>query len=245
MRSDLETYTDLTEETTQEMFTSGGGIAPTIRTFQGGNQQPLIVEQKVCVAMRGRPTDGSDYSGETEQKLEPNLTGNVNTLTGVQKDNLILEAERHAISTNGTETSGTIRASYYKNGERNIIENIKSHKGYEGVIITEKAENPDAGEVHEIREADIETDPYTLAYEDGEYFYFIRIRKLTPRECWRLMSFEDADFNKAQEVNSNTQLYKQAGNSIVKNVLVALIGRMFAGYEDKYKEGNNDVGVQF
>lgn len=53
---------------------------------------------------------------------------------------------------------------------------------------------------------------------DGEK-YLIRIRKLTPRECWRLMDFSDEDFDKAQAVNSNTQLYKQAGNSIVKNVL--------------------------
>lgn len=49
--------------------------------------------------------------------------------------------------------------------------------------------------------------------------YRIRIRKLTPRECWRLMDFTDNDFEKAEKVNSNTQLYKQAGNSIVKNVL--------------------------
>ena len=53
---------------------------------------------------------------------------------------------------------------------------------------------------------------------DGE-IYIIRIRKLTPRECWRLMGFTDEDFDKAQEVNSNTQLYKQAGNSIVVPVL--------------------------
>lgn len=46
-----------------------------------------------------------------------------------------------------------------------------------------------------------------------------RIRKLTPRECWRLMGFTDEDFNKAAKVNSNTQLYKQAGNSIVVNCL--------------------------
>ena len=46
-----------------------------------------------------------------------------------------------------------------------------------------------------------------------------RIRKLTPRESWRLMGFTDEDFEKAQEVNSDTQLYKQAGNSIVVNVL--------------------------
>lgn len=63
-----------------------------------------------------------------------------------------------------------------------------------------------------------------------------RIRKLTPRECWRLMNFTDEDFEKAAEVNSNTQLYKQAGNSIVKNVLVAIIGQMIPGKEDLYKE---------
>ena len=47
----------------------------------------------------------------------------------------------------------------------------------------------------------------------------LRIRKLTPKECWRLMGFDDSDFEKASKVNSNTQLYKQAGNSIVVNVL--------------------------
>ena len=56
-------------------------------------------------------------------------------------------------------------------------------------------------------------------WEIDGHKYLIRIRKLTPRECWRLMDFSDEDFNKAESVNSNTQLYKQAGNSIVKNVL--------------------------
>ena len=48
----------------------------------------------------------------------------------------------------------------------------------------------------------------------------LRIRKLTPKECWRLMGFDDEDYEKASEVNSNTQLYKQAGNSIVVNVVI-------------------------
>ena len=47
----------------------------------------------------------------------------------------------------------------------------------------------------------------------------LRIRKLTPKECFRLMGFDDEDFEKAAKVNSQTQLYKQAGNSIVVNVL--------------------------
>lgn len=50
-----------------------------------------------------------------------------------------------------------------------------------------------------------------------------RVRKLTPKECWRLMGFDDEDFHKARNAGiSNSQLYKQAGNSIVVNVLQAI-----------------------
>ncbi len=55
----------------------------------------------------------------------------------------------------------------------------------------------------------------------------LRIRKLTPKECWRLMGFDDADFEKAAQLNSNAQLYKQAGNSIVVDVLCYIFGQMF------------------
>lgn len=51
----------------------------------------------------------------------------------------------------------------------------------------------------------------------------MRIRKLTPLECWRLMGFDDEDFRKAEKVCSATQLYKQAGNSIVVNVLERIL----------------------
>lgn len=47
----------------------------------------------------------------------------------------------------------------------------------------------------------------------------MRIRKITPKECWRLQGFDDIDFEKAEAVNSNTQLYKQAGNSICVPVI--------------------------
>ena len=49
-----------------------------------------------------------------------------------------------------------------------------------------------------------------------------KVRKLTPRECWRLQGFPDWAFDKAQEVNSNSQLYKQAGNSVTVNVIAAI-----------------------
>lgn len=47
----------------------------------------------------------------------------------------------------------------------------------------------------------------------------VRIRKLTPKECWRLQGFTDEQFEKAAKVNSNTQLYKQAGNAVTVNVV--------------------------
>ena len=53
-----------------------------------------------------------------------------------------------------------------------------------------------------------------------------RIRRLSPKECWRLMGFSDDDFEKAKSVNSDSQLYKQAGNSIVVNVLMAIFDEM-------------------
>lgn len=56
-----------------------------------------------------------------------------------------------------------------------------------------------------------------------------RIRKLTPKECWRLMGFDDEDFEKASQVNSNAQLYKQAGNSIVVQVLEVIFRELLGG----------------
>ncbi len=53
-----------------------------------------------------------------------------------------------------------------------------------------------------------------------------RIRKLTPRECWRLQGIPDWAFDKAQEVNSNSQLYKQAGNSVTVNVIAAIAKKL-------------------
>ena len=53
-----------------------------------------------------------------------------------------------------------------------------------------------------------------------------RIRKLTPLETWRLQNFSDDDFRKAESVNSNSQLYKQSGNSICVAVLCAIFSQL-------------------
>lgn len=67
---------------------------------------------------------------------------------------------------------------------------------------------------------------YNFIYKIDDEWWLIRIRKLTPKECRRLMGFYDEDFEKAEKVNSNTQLYKQAGNSIVVNVLEEIFKQM-------------------
>ena len=66
----------------------------------------------------------------------------------------------------------------------------------------------------------------TTVQKDSMILKNLRIRKLTPKECWRLMGFDDIDFERAAKVNSNTQLYKQAGNSIVVNVLEEILKKL-------------------
>lgn len=66
------------------------------------------------------------------------------------------------------------------------------------------------------------------------------IRKLTPLECWRLMGFDDEDFRKAEAVNSNSQLYKQAGNSIVVNVLEGILRNLLLPV-DSHKQEAQDI----
>lgn len=172
--------------------------APTITTNKGeGN--------KIIVAMRGRnPENPSDRTvgSPTEQRLEPNSQGLCNTLTSVQKDNLVMEVKQLGFMDNGTgkHQSNTV---YDENA---LYPNITTIEG---------------GGTQQIK-----------VLNEPQY----RIRKLTPLECWRLMDFTDEDFEKAAQANSNTQLYKQAGNSIVKNVLVAIIGQMIPGKEDVYKK---------
>ena len=64
----------------------------------------------------------------------------------------------------------------------------------------------------------------------------LRVRRLTPRECWRLMDCTDEDFDKAASVISNSRLYACAGNAIIVNVLVAIMGQLFEGKEEIYKD---------
>lgn len=183
------------------------GLCPTIRTMEGGNREPMIV------AMRGRnPENPSDRRPgiQLEQRLEPNQEGICNSLTTVDKDNMVLETVRIKQATEAgyieCKVGGVADLSYPTSSTR-------------------RGRVQDGGDV---------CPGLTVSGIDGickiESRY--RIRKLTPLECWRLMGFTDEEFHKAETVNSNTQLYKQAGNSIVVDVLVGIFRNIIESLEE-------------
>ena len=82
-----------------------------------------------------------------------------------------------------------------------------------------------------------------IEMENNKY----RIIKLTPKECWRLMGFSDEQFEKAKEAGiSNSQLYKQAGNSIVTDVLYYIFKNLYSAMPylfDDLKVGSYFSGI--
>ena len=77
--------------------------------------------------------------------------------------------------------------------------------------------------------------------EETKYRY--RIRKLTPKECWRLMDIageNDEYYNRAAQVNSATQLYKEAGNGIVRSVLMGIFSQLDIAGIRKWNDMSDD-----
>lgn len=156
-------------------------------TYKGAN---FVTDEPVCVAMRGR----YDENKKVNQQLEVNSEGITNSITTVQKDNLIIEPELVQVAQlPGFDSEGRV---YDSNG---ISRTLKNGGG-----------------------GGSKTGWYLVEVKNGKQYYF-RIRRLTPLECWRLQGFPDINFIKASNVNSDTQLYKQSGNSMTKHVMKAII----------------------
>lgn len=182
------------------------GLCPAFNAMNGGNRQPMIV------AMRGRnPDNPSDRRGgiPLEQRLEPNREGICGSLTTMYKDNMVLETVKIKQATKQgyaeCKIGGVADLSYPDSTSR-------------------RGRVQEGGDVSP---ALIVTDLAGIKRIESLY----RIRKLTPLECWRLMGFTDEEFKAAEKVNSNTQLYKQAGNSIVVDVLVGIFRNIIEAME--------------
>ena len=122
---------------------------------------------------------------------------------------------RGRVQSNGrvcpTITAATIGIHYFKITEREEDNNMSEQISLFNTVNEEV--DTETEEVDTAEKVDTSNDDF-------------RIRKLTPNECWRLMAFKDEDYNRAEAVSSKTSLYKQAGNSIVVNCLMAIFSQL-------------------
>jgi DNA (cytosine-5)-methyltransferase 1 len=167
--------------------------AYTISTCPANRATDNFIMEPVIGAVRGRKFKGGKY----EQNLEVNKAGVSNTITTVNKDNVVIVPENtkkgYAIAEQGDGIY--TNRTHSKRGvvQKSKIPTIKCSVNDIGVVVNNPQEH-------------------------------ISIRRLTPRECWRLMGWKDCDIDKVMNSNiSNTQLYKMAGNSIVINCLCKIL----------------------
>jgi DNA (cytosine-5)-methyltransferase 1 len=173
----------------------------TITTNTGNRPTDnFVIEPPVVGAFRGRKDSENDAY---KQKLEINEEGVSNTLTSVQKDNVVLVPQA-------------------------------TKKGYAGAhvgdgIYTNRVQSK-RGVVQKNAIPTLKTSPHDLAVVVDDPEEMISIRRLTPRECWRLMGWKDKDIDRAFSTGvSDTQLYKMAGNSIVVNCLTEIFKQLKQG----------------
>jgi len=200
----------------------GKGVANTIET-----QSNQVIIEPICVSMGGRNPDNPSarLAGQyQEQVLEPNSQGIANTITSVQKDNLIVEpiliehrghldkspkfihngiVPTLRAQSHGHETK-VIEPRLIKEGQLPGFEQSGRVYSAEGVAQTQSSQGGGLGA------------------KTGLYKVGCRIRRLTPLECGRLQGFSD-DFIKPC---SDTQLYRQFGNAIPVTMLKAIIERI-------------------
>lgn len=184
----------------QNRFIRKDGCVGTLTTDGSSPKHNNRVIEPLCVASRGRnPDNPSDRTAgiPTKQRLEINYSGCANTLTSVQKDNYVIEPKV-------IQVGNIVSTGNWDNPQRGRI------YSYEGCS---PAFNCVGGGGLE---------PKILEENIKNY----RIRKLTARECFRLMGVKDEQFDRLSGI-SNSQLYKLAGNSIVVNVLEAIFRNLF------------------
>ena len=235
-------------------------LCPNITTVEGGGTQQIKVRESQIVAMRGRnPDNPSDRSvgSPTEQRLEVNTQGTSNCLTSVQKDNLVMESQ--VLTPKRTEYGKQIRKAYesgqIQESRHNMTELEPRQDNISNTLTTVQKDNlllenniqkvgqissdgSQCGTVISDNGISANLVAGTHGYANSHIATQYRIRKLTPRECGRLMGASDEDISKMAAVNSNTQLYKQFGNSIVVDVMCAMFKNL------NIKQGDNNETLQ-
>lgn len=174
-------------------------ISPTLTTMQGGGRQPHIITSLVS-------NKGEKFERETE--VANTLLARDYKGFGNQAMNAVIECQDNKIAIRQATKKGYIECELGGVADLSYSES-KTRRG-------RVQEN---GQIC----------PTITATETGvcRIESPIRIRKLTPKECFRLMGFSDENFEAAEKMVSNSQLYKQAGNSIVVDVLYYILVELY------------------
>ena len=194
------------QEQIKRVYGTNGKCA-TLTTCQEGHREPKVFERiadPVCVAQRGR----YDESGKVYQHYEAQPTGKTNNLTTVSKDNLI------AVNITKDGKAGKLRATYYKDGVRNLIANSIDKKTCVAMRVNEATK---AAPIYEVKDGliTVKGKKYPIKLVDGFYI----IRKLTVRECMRLQTVPEW----YEWPVSKSQAYKMLGNGWTVEVIAHLL----------------------
>ena len=230
-------------QTEQRLEANTQGTSNCLTSVQKDN---LVMESQVLTPKRteyGKQIRKAYESGQIHEsrhnmtELEPRKDNVSNTLTTVQKDNLVLENVKIRQATKDgsieCEIGGCFDASYPNSKTRrgrvqdkgNTCPTLTAQN--QEVVRIEKvgqisSNGSQCGTVISDNGISANLVAGTHRYANSHIATQYRIRKLTPRECGRLMGVSDEDIDKMAAVNSNTQLYKQFGNSIVVDVMCAM-----------------------
>lgn len=226
--------------TMTELVPREDGVSNTLTTVQKDN---ILVEPVICASRGRNPSNpkSRECGLETVQMIEVNDSGLCNTLTTVQKDNMVIEPsilqkgrgykDPKCVS-EPTSCDFRYDEGYRTREESHIMPTLPAtHLGTSSMSGQPFVVEPD---LYQLPRGDnkggfMKMCP-TISTSQWEYNVLLRnqlrIRKLTPLECWRLMGIDDECFHKASEVNSNSQLYRQAGNGIVIDVFAKIIEMM-------------------
>ncbi|EGO2712441.1 DNA (cytosine-5-)-methyltransferase [Enterococcus faecalis] len=204
-------------------FYDVNGISPCLNTMQGGDREP-----KIAVVGNVNPS-GSGMNGQvySSDGLAPTLTTNKGE--GAKIAIPVLTPDRVEKRQNGRrfKDDGEEMFTLTAQDRHGIMVKEATSKGYaealpgDSVNISHPNSNTRRGRVDKGIANTLLTGEEQAVVTNN-----FRIRKLTPRECWRLQGFPDRAFDKAKEVNSDSQLYKQAGNSVTVPVIADIVSRL-------------------
>lgn len=187
---------------------SDDGLAPTISTKPGGNTEPKIAIPVLTPDRGEKRQNGRRFKEDGEPMF---------TLTS---------QDRHGVATSLNPLGGLytgVSKEFYRGIYEGCFRCLKANTHDSGVALKLNVININSNKGIFVKVSD-ELIVYAVWYE--KYQCYIAIRKLTPKECFRLQGWSDDYFEKAQLVNSDSQLYKQAGNGVTVTVIEAMARKM-------------------